>query len=167
MDETPKPNSHSRVRKRAKRAIVTRPRSLMTLDERAGANGTAKKGKRKHKFNAIGERYDGHYFQSKAELARYIQLQKMQADGIIADLEIQVRYPVVINNKKICTYLADFRYKVIDELGNTLRVCVEDVKGWKTDIYAIKKKLVEAIHNVTLCEVPAKNIESWADRPAP
>jgi len=125
------------------------------------------KEKRKSKFNAIGERYDGHYFQSKAELLRYQQLTAMMAQGMIIDLELQPNYAVVINNQKICSYRADFRYKVIDELGRTLRICIEDVKGWKTDVYIIKKKLVEALYGITLCEVPASKLPAWADRLAP
>jgi hypothetical protein len=122
---------------------------------------------RKSKFNAVGERYDGHYFQSKAELLRYQQLTDMKAKGLIDDLELQPNYAIVINNQKICSYRADFRYKVIDELGKTMRICVEDVKGWKTDVYTIKKKLVEAVYGITLCEVPASKLAAWADRLAP
>lgn len=125
------------------------------------------KEKRKSKFNAIGERYDGHYFQSKAELLRYQQLKKMLDEGLIAELEMQPSYPIIVNNQKICSYRADFRYKVIDELGRTLRIAVEDVKGWKTDVYAIKKKLVEAVHHIDLCEIPAAKLADWADRLAP
>jgi hypothetical protein len=123
--------------------------------------------KRKSKFNAVGERFDGQYFQSKAELLRYQQLKIMLEAGLISDLETQPSYPIVINNQKICSYRADFRYKVIDELGRTLRICVEDVKGWKTDVYVIKKKLVEAVHHINLCEIPSSKLSEWADRLAP
>lgn len=162
MDESTKtPKS-----KRAKRAIVTRPRSLLILDKRATATPTKKKGKRGARSNAIGQHHDGHYFQSKAELARYEQLKELAEQGVIERLELQVPYPIHINNKKICEYRADFRYAVVDDLGRVLRWVVEDVKGWKTDVYAIKKKLVEASYGLTLSEIPAGKIAEWAGKTA-
>ncbi len=158
MDESPK----SPKSKRAKRAIVTRPRSLLILDKRATATPTKKKGKRGARSNAIGQHHDGHYFQSKAELARYEQLKELVAAGVIENLEMQVPFLIVINNKKICEYRADFRYAVIDELGRIIRIVVEDVKGWKTDVYLIKKKLVEASYAIDLKEIPASKIGEWA-----
>ena len=47
----------------------------------------------------------------------------MKAKGLIDDLELQPNYAIIINNQKICSYRADFRYKVIDELGKTMRIC--------------------------------------------
>lgn len=71
--------------------------------------------------------------------------------GAIEKLEVQVPYPIVINGTLIAKYLADFRY-----LRNGLQI-VEDVKPkvFRTDVYLLKKKLVEAIYQITITEVAA------------
>jgi hypothetical protein len=60
--------------------------------------------------------------------------------GEIRDLELQPRFPIVINGKKVCTYIADFAYRD----GQSGNKHVEDSKGYRTDLYRLKKKLVEA-----------------------
>lgn len=93
---------------------------------------------------------DGFEFQSKAEAARYSQLKLLQKTGHIRGLELQPAFPVVIGGKKVCTYRADFAYFDREE-----RV-VEDVKGCKTPLYKLKKKLVEALYpGVVIREVQA------------
>jgi len=59
-------------------------------------------------------------------------------------LRFQVDFPCVITvegeDKKICSYVADFRYKRDGE------VVVEDTKGIITQVFTLKKKLVEALY---------------------
>lgn len=81
-------------------------------------------------------------FDSKAEEKRWYQLCLMEKDGLISDLRRQVRYQLIpaqrINGRVVeraCDYVADFVY-----MENGQQV-VEDVKGFKTDVYRIKKKL--------------------------
>jgi hypothetical protein len=50
---------------------------------------------------------------------------------------------------------------VIDDRGQTIKTVVEDVKGMVTDIYKIKKKLVEACYDVKIIEIPAKDVAKW------
>lgn len=38
---------------------------------------------------------------------------------------------------------------------------IEDVKGMVTDVYKIKKKLVEAVHRIQIQEIPAKDVPKW------
>ena len=57
------------------------------------------------------------------------------------------KFPIEVNGKKICNYFADFLYQ---ENGKQV---VEDVKGIKTSVYRIKKKLTEDIYNITIKEV--------------
>lgn len=123
-----------------------------------------KPGPRKGKYNAKGQHVDGIWFASQAEALRYQQLLALQEAGVIDQLRLQVKFPVTLNSVHICNYLADFRYNVIDELGRTLREVVEDVKGMMTDLYRLKRKLVEAQHGITIAEIPAKEIGKWADR---
>jgi len=67
--------------------------------------------------------------------------------GEIINLELQPKFPIEVNGIKICTYIADFRYKERD--GTEV---VEDCKGFKTDVYRLKKKLVKAIYGIEILE---------------
>jgi hypothetical protein len=116
---------------------------------------------RKGKYNAAGLRIDGIFFHSKAEGERYEQLKELVADGTIDHLELQPAFNCVVNNQKVCQYRADFRYDVVDERGSTIRTITEDVKGMRTDIYKIKKKLVEACYNFKILEIPSKDVSKW------
>lgn len=128
----------------------------------AGAAG--KFGPRKGKYNAKGERIDGRWFASAAEARRYEQLKRMVDSGNIERLECQPVLPIVVGGKKICDYRGDFRYGVLDERGRLTAVVVEDVKGMITDVYAMKKKLVEASHGLTINEIPARKVAEWEGR---
>jgi Protein of unknown function (DUF1064) len=104
------------------------------------------------KFNAAGRRIGDHWFPSKAEADRFEQLFEMLERGMIADLEIQVPYPCHVNGQLVCTYLADFRYRTRPrQLGS--RVLIEEVKGMRTGVYEIKRKLVQALHRIEIIEL--------------
>jgi phage gp36-like protein len=95
---------------------------------------------------------DGITFDSKKEGQRYLELKLLARAGKISDLKLQVRYPLSVeatNGKlvKICTYVADFTYC---ENGHPV---VEDVKGFRTDVYKIKKNLMAALHGVEVREI--------------
>lgn len=138
-----------RVRKRTGHAANERKRLLRLIGHKA--NGSFKKSKR-HKYNAAGRWIDGAFFDSKAEADRYLQLRQMQARGMIDQLERQVPYPCRVNGQLVCTYLADFRYRIKPrQLGQ--RVIVEEVKGSVLDAYRIKKKLVEALYPIEIMEL--------------
>jgi hypothetical protein len=140
------------------------PASPPTTRKRGSAGRAGKAGVRKGKYNAAGERIDGIFFHSKAEGTRYRQLKKLQEDGHIENLILQPPYECVVKNHKITTYRADFKYYIVDDRGHTMRIVVEDVKGMVTDIYKLKKKLVEACFNIEILEIPAKDIEKWEGR---
>lgn len=99
------------------------------------------------KYNAIKTEVDGFIFDSKAEARRYSELKLLEKVGEIKDLQLQALFPVFVNGKLICHYLADFTYH---DKGVYV---VEDVKGVKTPVYRLKKKLVEALYNITITEV--------------
>lgn len=92
---------------------------------------------------------DGFIFDSKKEAQRYQQLKLMEAAGEIVDIRMQVKYHCTVNGKKVCTYIADFEYTTTKDL----KVHTEDVKGYKTKEYKLKKKLVEALFNIEIEEV--------------
>lgn len=92
---------------------------------------------------------DGHRFASKAEARRYSELVLLERIGDIADLELQPRYPLVVEGQKIATYVADFRYQ---RDGRTI---VEDVKSpaSRTPVYRLKAKLLRALHGIEIAEI--------------
>lgn len=90
---------------------------------------------------------DGKRFDSKREAKRYRQLQLLAHAGDIWDLQLQVRYELVVNGQKICDYVCDFQYTEGGQL------VVEDAKGAKTPAYRLKKKLMMAIYNIQIKEV--------------
>ena len=102
---------------------------------------------RKNKYNAQKTMVDGILFDSKREAARYMQLMLLERAGKISHLELQPVYECIVNGKKICSYKADFRY--FTKNGNI----VEDVKGYITPMFKLKKKLVEAIYSGVTIEV--------------
>ena len=97
--------------------------------------------------------YKGIKFDSKKEYLRYLVLEDMQRKGEIEGLQLQVHFvlipPFQLNNIKYkgIKYIADFVYKKDGKL------VVEDVKGMKTDVYKIKKKLMAYMHKVEIKEV--------------
>lgn len=93
-----------------------------------------------NKYGARKTVIDGHTFDSKAEADRYVTLKLCQTHGLISGLELQPKFPLKVNGKLVCTYIADFEY-----LEKGIRV-IEDVKGVKTRDYRIKRKLFEALH---------------------
>lgn len=100
-----------------------------------------------NKYGNVKTELDGFLFDSKREAHRYWELKMLERAGEISDLELQPQFPIVINQKKVATYIADFRYK---EKG---QVVIEDAKGMRTDVYILKKKIVEALYSIKIVEV--------------
>ena len=93
---------------------------------------------------------NGLVFASRKEAKTYLDLVSRSNAGLITDLELQPRYPMVVNETKVCTYVADFRYI---EDG---RVVVADVKSpatRKNPVYRLKKKLMRALYNIEILEL--------------
>jgi hypothetical protein len=103
---------------------------------------------RQHKYNAKRTVVDGHSFPSRREANRYAELKLMERGGVVTGLEIQVRYPLEVNGMLIAHYVADFKYFLVKE---RLWI-VEDVKGFLTDTYRLKKKLVKALYGIDILE---------------
>ncbi|MGD9714830.1 MAG: DUF1064 domain-containing protein [Thermomicrobiales bacterium] len=104
--------------------------------------------KKPSKYKAVRTTLDGITFASKREAERYATLKLLEKAGDITKLELQPRYPLVVNDQLVGNYVADFRYR--DEQGNTV---VEDAKGVKTPVYKLKKKLMKAIYGIEVREV--------------
>jgi len=91
---------------------------------------------------------DGIRFASKREAARYGELKLLQRAGEIHELRLQPRFPLKVNDKLVCTYVADFEYHEKD--GTRV---VEDAKGHRTREYINKAKLFEALNGFPVREV--------------
>lgn len=106
------------------------------------------------KFRAKKTTVDGIVFDSKREAARYQELRLMERAGAIRDLKRQVRYELIpafdVDGKhyRPATYIADFVY--IDV--NTGKEIVEDVKGYRPDVYKIKAKMFAYRYGVSILE---------------
>ena len=85
-------------------------------------------------------------YDSKKEAKRAQELSLLQRTGAITGLVHHPRYRLDIGSVHICVYESDFQYV---ENG---QVVVEDVKGVKTPVYRIKKKLMKAIYKIDIKE---------------
>ena len=99
------------------------------------------------KYKAIRTEVDGIMFASKKEARRYQDLKLLHKAGIISQLKLQPVYPFILNEKVMFKYIADFEYI------EGKNVVVEDVKGMKTPMYRLKKKLIEAMYPFEISEV--------------
>ena len=88
-------------------------------------------------------------FDSKWEAERYGQLKAMEKAMFIRDLELQVPYDIVVNDVKICKYIADFKYKQ-EDINGKIEEIVEDAKGFETPEFKLKKKLMKAVFNIDI-----------------
>lgn len=100
------------------------------------------------KYGAKRTEVDGHSFPSRAEARRYGELKLMQQQGVIEGLELQPRFPLLVNGVNIGTYVADFRYRDIERGG----VVIEDTKGMRTPMYKWKKKHLHAQYGIDILE---------------
>ena len=104
-----------------------------------------------NKFRNIKTIVDGIKFDSKKEALRYGQLKLLKHGGIISAFEIQVRFPIMFEGKKICTYIADFI--TYDMKGNrTIEDCKSDFTR-KNPVYRLKKKMMNIINGLEIIEV--------------
>lgn len=98
---------------------------------------------------------DGIKFDSKREGEYYQKLKILLKQGLIKDLELQKEYLLqdkfVINGKtrRKITYRADFSYVSTEDD----KLHVVDVKGFRTELYKLKKKLFEYKYNIEIEEI--------------
>ena len=99
--------------------------------------------------------YDGYTFDSIKEKNYYIKLKLLEKAGKIKELGLQKEYELQpsfkLNNKtsRKITYRADFTYKTTEDD----KLHVSDVKGFRTDVYRLKKKLFEYKYRIEIEEI--------------
>lgn len=108
------------------------------------------------KYRAKKITVDGVTYDSKKEYKRFCDLALLERAGHIQDLQRQVRITLIPSQKDPETgktlerpvyYIADFVYR------QDGREIVEDVKGYKTKEYILKRKLLLWVHGIRIKEV--------------
>ena len=91
---------------------------------------------------------DGQVFDSQKEYNRWCNLRLLERAGKISDLKRQVKYELIPKQEgeRACNYMADFVYC---QDGETV---VEDCKGFRTEGYKIKRKLMLWVHGIKVKE---------------
>lgn len=106
-----------------------------------------KKGRgRVSKYGNIRTEVKGMKFDSRREARRWMVLRLEERAGEIRDLRRQVEYPLTVNGMTVAVYRADFTYLRKGEL------VVEDSKGFRTEVFRLKAKLMLACHGVVVSE---------------
>lgn len=108
------------------------------------------------KYNSKKTVVDGQKFDSKKEANRYQELLLLEKAGVIKNLSRQVKFVLIPSQRdesgkvieRECSYKADFVY--YEEDGETV---VEDVKGFRTKEYIIKRKLMLYQYGIRIREV--------------
>lgn len=98
----------------------------------------------KHKFKAKPTEIDDIKFSSRAESNRYANLKWQQEHGEVLFFLRQVPFHLPGGVKYVCDFM------VFWADGD---ITIEDVKGFKTDMYKTKKKLVESIYPIKIREI--------------
>lgn len=109
----------------------------------------SKYGNRKTTLNGVE-------FDSHKEAQRYAQLRLLERAGRITNLRCQVKYILIPAQRdergrlleRECSYVADFVYFDLT-LG---REVVEDSKGYRTDTFKLKKKMMLWFHGIQITE---------------
>jgi hypothetical protein len=110
---------------------------------------------KQNKYRNVKVVVDGIKFDSTKEANRYAELKMMEKAGEIVDLETQPEYPYCSddNSRVLFKYRADFRYILPNNRMHTSELIVEDVKGVRTQVYILKKKLIEDRFGIVITEV--------------
>ena len=99
--------------------------------------------RRVSKYGAIKVKDPVHgVFDSRKEYRRFGELKALEAAGEIRGLQRQPEFRMTVNGKHVCDYRADFAY-----FEGQVRV-IEDVKGFQTAEFKLKKKLMSALYNI-------------------
>jgi hypothetical protein len=117
------------------------------MTERMSAAEFQAQPKRKSKYGNQPVTIDGVRFDSRREADRWCVLRLREKAGEISHLELQPKFYFIIKGEHVkypsgrkAFYKADFSY-----FEGNHRV-VEDAKGFKTDVYKLKKALIEKMY---------------------
>lgn len=118
-----------------------------------------------NKYHSRKIKINGMTFDSRKEANRYFELRILERAGEIKDLKRQVSFELIPTQRepdiigprggrkngklleRSVNYVADFTYT--DKSGNFI---VEDTKGFRTDDYKIKRKLMLWLNGIRILE---------------
>lgn len=121
--------------------------------------------KRYSKYNAKKVVVGDEKFDSKKEYRRWRELKLLEQSGAISGLQRQVEFELIPTQRRLkwdtkkrksvykvierpVKYIADFAY--MDAIEGLI---VEDVKGLRTSVYILKRKLMLYLKNIEIKEV--------------
>lgn len=104
------------------------------------------RGREYNKYNNTWTEYNGVKYQSKKEANYAAELDLLKKAGEVKEWKRQKRFEITKRGKHICYYYIDF--EVLTKKG----IEYIDIKGFKTNIYKLKKKLVEAQYGIKIIE---------------
>lgn len=110
---------------------------------------TIKQKPERNKYGAKRVSVDGYNFDSKAEARRYNELKLMRQTGLISNLQVHPRFPIVHNEREICVVELDFKYLARGDVV-VPEWRYEDVKSpaTNTPLSKLKRKLVESFYGI-------------------
>ena len=103
---------------------------------------------RNNKYNNKKTVYNGFKYDSKKEAEYAFRLDMLIKAKEVLSYDRQVRLNLVVNDLKVCAYIVDF---IVTYPDGTIQYV--DVKGYKTDVYKLKKKLVKAVLDIDIVEI--------------
>lgn len=132
---------------------------MINLSDLKKSGFTIKDGKivkdiaKKSKYGNSKIEIDGFIFDSTKEGNEYSKFKLLKKSGEIKDFEIQVKFDIRINEIHIANYFLDFLVINNDGSKEYIDVKGQDKKTKKwitTDVFQLKKKLVEAIYKIKI-----------------
>ena len=105
--------------------------------------------RRRSKFGNVKVVADGIRFDSKSEATHYLRLRELARAGRITELTVHPVFKLAVNGYPICRYIADFSFVAV----STGQRIVQDVKGYATQTYRLKKRLLRAIQGIEIQEI--------------
>lgn len=152
------------------------PRGLKAAhakDVRDALASLNRRGRSKSKYRNERTETDGYQFASKKEAKFYVELRLRERAGDVKNIRIQPRYALYAltldgadlhncnagcvsqRRQLVADYVADFEFEESDRGygGITWSRVVVDVKGLRTAIYKLKKRLFEAQYGIKIREV--------------
>ena len=104
---------------------------------------------RRSKYGAHPVSIDGLRFDSAREATRWVQLVMLERAGVIQGLRRQVPFVLIDKSAhgRAIRYIADFTYM---QDGQEI---VEDAKGYRTDVYKLKRRMMAERYGIIVKEV--------------
>jgi hypothetical protein len=95
--------------------------------------------------------FPSHKFASKKEARRYLELKRLKQACKVVSFEMQKTFPLndyAKTKREQIKYICDFFVKWGDG-----KETVEDTKGYRTQVYKLKKKLFETKYKIKITEI--------------